>query len=417
MRLHLALFVLVFFRRAPAYHLLRLFFTTMLAACSPADATTPPPHPPPPISPTPSPPQRVVLLNAGPQPHRYAGNAVSTAKYTLISFWPRLLFEQFSRAAYLYFLAQACLAWWPAVSPYNPWGSTLALAFVLLVAAAREAYEDLKRRRADVVANAKRATVLCGDGAFAARRWRDVRVGDLLLVNSDEELPADLLLLHASTPQHTFVQTSNLDGETSLKPRRSVRLGSGAVTEACDESTASRMVASIACDAPSAELGRFSGTLTLWRRAGGGSSKHTLSLDNLLPRGSRLVNSGRVLGVVLYAGVDSKVYLNQKKVPYKQGAYSHFLNAQIWLLLFLQLLLCLAFATADWAWQRAHSSDWYLDWSSRSIYGPSAVGRTFLEFLTFWCAPPQSPPCAAGLLLLRMMTTQNFQRQTGEAHA
>ena len=39
----------------------------------------------------------------------FATNNIKTAKYNLITFFPIFLFEMFSRAAYLYFLAQVCL--------------------------------------------------------------------------------------------------------------------------------------------------------------------------------------------------------------------------------------------------------------------------------------------------------------------
>ena len=39
----------------------------------------------------------------------FLGNTIKTAKYNLITFFPIFLFEMFSRAAYLYFLAQVHL--------------------------------------------------------------------------------------------------------------------------------------------------------------------------------------------------------------------------------------------------------------------------------------------------------------------
>lgn len=41
----------------------------------------------------------------------FAANNIKTAKYNLITFFPIFLFEMFSRAAYLYFLAQVCLCY------------------------------------------------------------------------------------------------------------------------------------------------------------------------------------------------------------------------------------------------------------------------------------------------------------------
>ena len=58
---------------------------------------------------------REVLLNAGPQRRAFCDNSVSSAKYNTLTFLPRFLFEIFSRVAYLYFLMQAALGWWPQV--------------------------------------------------------------------------------------------------------------------------------------------------------------------------------------------------------------------------------------------------------------------------------------------------------------
>lgn len=53
-------------------------------------------------------PPRVVQLNPGPevQLRKFGSNSVHTAKYNVITFLPRFLFEQFSQVAYFYFLTQ-----------------------------------------------------------------------------------------------------------------------------------------------------------------------------------------------------------------------------------------------------------------------------------------------------------------------
>lgn len=49
-------------------------------------------------------------------------------------------------------------------------------------------------------------------------KWADIRVGDIVRVDKDQEVPADLLL--CSAPKDiVFVSTMNLDGETNLKDR------------------------------------------------------------------------------------------------------------------------------------------------------------------------------------------------------
>ena len=85
-----------------------------------------------------------------------------------------------------YFLIQTALAWWPAVSPYDPWGATVALAFVLFVSGVKAVWEDWKRHRADWATNARTTRVMCGDGAFRRVPWRAVRVGDVVMTCDEE---------------------------------------------------------------------------------------------------------------------------------------------------------------------------------------------------------------------------------------
>ena len=59
---------------------------------------------------------------------------------------------------------QACLAWWNVVSPFGGFGSTAALAFVLIVAAVKAIFEDKKRHQEDHRTNKSIAHVVHGDG-------------------------------------------------------------------------------------------------------------------------------------------------------------------------------------------------------------------------------------------------------------
>ena len=55
--------------------------------------------------------------------------------------------------------------------------------------------------------------------------WKDVAVGQLLVVRDEELFPADLLCLHSELPERVcFIKTTNLDGETNLKHRRPLDL-------------------------------------------------------------------------------------------------------------------------------------------------------------------------------------------------
>lgn len=74
----------------------------------------------------------------------YPDNYVRTTKYTLASFVPKSLFEQFRRVANFYFLVVGILAFTP-LAPYTAVSAIIPLIFVIGVSMLKEAVEDWRR--------------------------------------------------------------------------------------------------------------------------------------------------------------------------------------------------------------------------------------------------------------------------------
>lgn len=74
----------------------------------------------------------------------YGANYVSTTKYTVASFVPKALFEQFRRVANIYFLLTGCLSFTP-LAPYSAGSAVLPLIVVIGATMAKEAIEDWRR--------------------------------------------------------------------------------------------------------------------------------------------------------------------------------------------------------------------------------------------------------------------------------
>ncbi|EDR03224.1 uncharacterized protein LACBIDRAFT_155569, partial [Laccaria bicolor S238N-H82] len=94
--------------------------------------------------------------------HVYATNQVITSKYTIITFVPRNLLEQFRRVANIFFLGIAILQFFNIFSTISPGLVLLPLLIVLSITAIKDGYEDVKRHQSDRTVNHSMIRVLAG---------------------------------------------------------------------------------------------------------------------------------------------------------------------------------------------------------------------------------------------------------------
>ena len=80
-------------------------------------------------------------------------NKIETTKYTILTFLPKNLFEQFHRFANVYFLFIIILNWIPQVNAFGKEIAMLPLIFVLAVTAIKDLIEDRQRYNSDKVVN------------------------------------------------------------------------------------------------------------------------------------------------------------------------------------------------------------------------------------------------------------------------
>lgn len=80
---------------------------------------------------------------------RRPNNKIRTTKYTLLSFLPRNLLEQFHRVANLYFIFIVLLNWFPAINAFGKEIAMIPVMFVLGVTAVKDLFEDRRRHISD----------------------------------------------------------------------------------------------------------------------------------------------------------------------------------------------------------------------------------------------------------------------------
>jgi len=98
------------------------------------------------------------------------------------------------------------------------------LAFVLTITMMKEAWDDFQRYRRDKDVNEKVYQRLTTNGEFENILSERIKVGNIIKVNQNERIPADLVLLYTTEHEsaNVFLRTDQLDGETDWKLRKSI---------------------------------------------------------------------------------------------------------------------------------------------------------------------------------------------------
>uniref|UniRef100_A0A8C1W365 Phospholipid-transporting ATPase n=1 Tax=Cyprinus carpio TaxID=7962 RepID=A0A8C1W365_CYPCA len=263
---------------------------------------------------------RTVLLNRA-QTTKFCDNHVSTAKYGILTFLPRFLYEQIRRAANAFFLFIALMQQIPDVSPTGRYTTLVPLIFILTVAGIKEIIEDY---------------VILRNGAWQTIIWKQVTPSFSFYLHL-------FFLLCSCFPSFLepqamcYTETSNLDGETNLKIRQGLSLT--ASFQSLEELMA--LTGRLECEGPNRHLYDFTGTLRLdnHKRL---FKKNYFILNPTDPRFEQWCNS--------------------TKAPLKRSNVERVTNMQILVLFGILLVMALVSSIGAAIWNKQHTDEacWYL---------------------------------------------------------
>uniref|UniRef100_A0A8B9LUA2 Phospholipid-transporting ATPase n=1 Tax=Astyanax mexicanus TaxID=7994 RepID=A0A8B9LUA2_ASTMX len=267
---------------------------------------------------------------------KYANNAIKTSKYNIFTFLPLNLFEQFQRLANAYFVFLLILQLIPAISSLSWFTTVVPLLLVLCITLVKDGSDDINRHKNDRQVNNRKVDVLI-DGQLKNEKWMNVQVGDIIKLENNQFVTADLLLLSSSEPLNLiYIET-------------------------------------VRCEAPNNRLDKFTGTLAV--------EGQTFALDNerILLRGCTLRNTEWCFGLVLFGGPDTKLMQNSGKSVFKRTSIDHLMNVLVLIIFGLLACMCTILAIGNGIWE-------YQQGSSFTVFLPRQEGAdaALSGFLTFW---------------------------------
>lgn len=301
---------------------------------------------------------RQVIINEL-QTSKFCSNSIHTTKYTILTFLPLFLYEQFHNYTNCFFLLVSIIQQFPEASSLGRFTTLIPLSVILTITAIKEVLEDFRRHRADMKINSQKVEVL-KNMRWVVTEWKDIQVGDLIKVNNDDFFPADLLFLKSSNAHRLcYIETVNLDGENNLKIRIQV--------PGLNIESLANFTATVELDHPNEYIYKLNGILKT-----ANSVSIPITACQLLLRGAILRNTNWIVGAVMYTGSDTKIMKNSRTTRLKRSSVSVMVNSHVIAL----FVLFLSYTVLHWIFFMDWNNDnyknvWYLpiskqDWTDSS---------------------------------------------------
>uniref|UniRef100_A0A3P8YR14 Phospholipid-transporting ATPase n=1 Tax=Esox lucius TaxID=8010 RepID=A0A3P8YR14_ESOLU len=335
--------------------------------------------------------------------YKYANNAIKTSKYNIFTFLPLNLFEQFQRLANAYFLFLLCLQLIPDISSLSWFTTVVPLVLVLAMTMAKDGSDD-------IVSDQKQLTMFTLY-RLRSEKWMNVQVGDIIKLQNNQFVTADLLLLSSSEPLNlVYIETAELDGCVSVLPasefdvcvclcvytcisfkdplslfalllfssssETNLKVKQGLTVTGELEDSIEKLASfdgQVRCEPPNNRLDKFTGCLSL------DGAMYSLDNEKILLRGCTLRNTQWCFGLVLFGGPDTKLMQNCGKTTFKRTSIDRLMNVLVLSIFGFLAIMCLILAIGNGIWEYQEGATF-----AAFLPKPEGVNPPFSAFLTFW---------------------------------
>ena len=270
-------------------------------------------------------------------------NKISSSKYSLYNFFPKILIEQFSYISNIYFLIISILQTIKSISYSN--GSPIMLipfSFVVLINGIKDLYEDIKRRQMNNMDNNRLCEVYNSKkNKFINKKWEEVKLGDIIKIKKNEIICCDMIILETSESNGIcLVEPKNINGESNLYMKH---INSNWRKNFMDYSDMNYICIT---KNQNDNLYKFKGTLYEIQYDGNNTinispnkNEFHFNQKNFLLRGMILRQTDYIIGCAVYVGHNTKVMINTPKLKNKQTKLEKEMNNLVIIIFIFQLCL------------------------------------------------------------------------------
>ena len=279
--------------------------------------------------------ERKIKFTGESTPYIDAPNIIRNQKYSVFSLIPVVLWNQFKFFSNLFFLLIAISQAVPQLRVGFLFTYVSPLAIVLGITIIKEGYDDYQRYLRDKELNEALFNKVTINGLEKIAS-KDIKTGDIIQLDKNERVPADMVFLHTSDKSKTiFLRTDQLDGETDWKLRKPV----ATTQELNDVRKLINEDYSLVVDPPTKHIYQFKGVFMMQIGSNEANvKKEGLSLEQTL-WANTIIASTNATGIVIYTGRETRTQKNNSEPQPKFGSIDLEINA-ISKLLFVFMFLC-----------------------------------------------------------------------------
>jgi magnesium-transporting ATPase (P-type)/class 3 adenylate cyclase len=238
----------------------------------------------------------------------FLGNKVKSNKFTLLNFLPATIYSFFRNISCFWFLL---ITLFDIIINPNQFNGThyMVIAFGLLFAI--KLFQNfcifIQGLQNDSNINS-RAFWKLKNNEFIQTKSQDIKVGDIVLVKNLEYVPADILIFSSDNEKKIYISEKNITGIKQLAQKKTIK-GLSVFSNFFQLEGSLKKIENIKVPQPSESLEKFKASLKIK----GNPKAFNAGIESYVMRESRLVGNEWVIGIVIYAGMETKYWLNSHK--------------------------------------------------------------------------------------------------------
>ena len=253
----------------------------------------------------------------------------------------------------IFFLLNTILSSIKIFSTKSTWSALSPFLIVVAIGLVLDGIEEIKRYRNDVKTNNTKVKVY-KNKKLRNIEWSKVKIGNLVKVKKEENIPADMLVIYSSNKEENFyLQTSKIDGETSLKERDALDYTQKLflkknfkknyenlkkLFQNFDEQGNPNCILEV--EQPNKNIYEINGSIIF---NGQQENKKYFNIKNVAIRGAKLKNTEFIYGIIIYTGNDTKIMKNIVKHRVKSANIDKWVDNIVLIILILRFIYIIIF--------------------------------------------------------------------------